>query len=148
MSRILAQGLAQIFNPPSFNPLLWAGNQTRASTENQTTAVRFLTHCAIARTPKIFFHLTNMCLPCPRPESIYWKTIPCLEEFYILNKRSAGSSLAAQEVKDLAGLQLWYRPQVQWGFNSWPGNFHMLWMWPKKSGGRGRKSDNWLTEIV
>ena len=38
----------------------------------------------------------------------------------------------AQQVKDLAlslqwlGLLLWHR------FNTWPGNFHMLWVQPKK----------------
>ena len=31
-----------------------------------------------------------------------------------------------QPVKDLALLQL------QHGFNLWPRNFHMLWVWPKK----------------
>ena len=43
-----------------------------------------------------------------------------------------GSSLMAQRVKDLAlalqrlRLLLWY------GFDPWPRNFHMLWVWPKK----------------
>lgn len=36
-----------------------------------------------------------------------------------------GSSLVAQWAKDLASL-LWYR------FHPWPGNFHMVWVWPEK----------------
>lgn len=36
------------------------------------------------------------------------------------------NSLMAQQVKDLAFSLLWN------GFNLWPGNFHMLWAWPKE----------------
>ena len=32
--------------------------------------------------------------------------------------------------KDLAALQLWRRSQLWLGFHPWPGNFHMLKMWP------------------
>lgn len=31
-----------------------------------------------------------------------------------------------QWVKDLAFLQLWQRSQLRFGFNPWPGNYHML----------------------
>ena len=31
----------------------------------------------------------------------------------------------AQQVKDLTLLQLWYRSQLQLGFDPWPGNSHM-----------------------
>ena len=26
----------------------------------------------------------------------------------------------------------WLGPLLQHGFDSWPGNFYMLWIWPKK----------------
>ena len=29
-------------------------------------------------------------------------------------------------------LQLWCRSQLLLGFDLWPGNFHMPWVWPKK----------------
>lgn len=38
----------------------------------------------------------------------------------------------AQRVKDPALLQLWHRSQLQLGFHTWPRNFHMPCMWPKK----------------
>ena len=38
----------------------------------------------------------------------------------------------AQWVKDLALLQLWCSSQMWLGFDPWPWNFHMLWVWPKK----------------
>ena len=34
------------------------------------------------------------------------------------------------ELKDPALPQLWWRLQVQLGFNPWPGNFHMLQVQP------------------
>ena len=37
-----------------------------------------------------------------------------------------------QWVKDPALLQLQCRSQLWLGFSPWPGNFHMLWMQPKK----------------
>ena len=37
-----------------------------------------------------------------------------------------GHSLEAPLVKDLASLLLWR------GFDPWPGNFHMPWVWQKK----------------
>ena len=37
-----------------------------------------------------------------------------------------------QWVKDLVLLQLWHRLQLQLEFDPWPGNFHMLQVWPKK----------------
>ena len=40
--------------------------------------------------------------------------------------RQSGSSLVAQRVKYPALPPLWC------GFDAWPGNFHMLWVWPKK----------------
>ena len=38
----------------------------------------------------------------------------------------------AQWVKDLAFLQLWCGLQLLLRFNSWSGNFHKLWVQPKK----------------
>ena len=38
-----------------------------------------------------------------------------------------------QWVKNLALLQLWCKSQLWLKFNPWPRNFHMLWMWPKKT---------------
>ena len=38
----------------------------------------------------------------------------------------------AQQVKDLALLQLWHRLQLQLGYNAWPGNVHRLRVWLKK----------------
>ena len=38
----------------------------------------------------------------------------------------------AQWVKDLVLLQLWRRSQLQLGFSSCPGNFHVLQVWLKK----------------
>ena len=32
----------------------------------------------------------------------------------------------------LALLHLWYGSQMWLGFNPWPRNFHMPWVWPKK----------------
>ena len=40
--------------------------------------------------------------------------------------KDEGSSLVAQQVKDPALSLLWHR------FDPWPGNFRMLWAWPKK----------------
>ena len=37
-----------------------------------------------------------------------------------------------QWVKDLVLLQLWCWLQLRLRFDPWPGNFHMLWVWPKK----------------
>ena len=49
------------------------------------------------------------------------------------HKKTYGwSSLVAQWVKDplVSLLRFWSLP---WhGFNPWPGNFHMPWMWPKR----------------
>ena len=36
-----------------------------------------------------------------------------------------------RQIKDLALLQQWRKPQMQLGFDPWPGNFHILWIWPK-----------------
>ena len=40
-------------NTGSLNLLCWAWNQTDASRVTQATAVRFLTHCAAAGTPRV-----------------------------------------------------------------------------------------------
>ena len=42
------------------------------------------------------------------------------------------SSPVAQWVKDLALSRQRVRSLLWHGFNSWPGNFYMLWVWPKK----------------
>ena len=50
-----------------------------------------------------------------------------------------GSSLAAQPVKDLA-LSLQQLRSLPWyGFNPWAGNFHMLWVRPKKKKKNNRR---------
>ena len=38
----------------------------------------------------------------------------------------------AQWIKDLVLVQLWCRLQLWLGFDPWPGNVHMPWVWPKK----------------
>lgn len=43
-----------------------------------------------------------------------------------------GSSLAVQQVRDVALLHLWHKPQIWCRFNPWSKNFHALWVWPKK----------------
>ena len=40
--------------------------------------------------------------------------------------KMTGSSQVAQQVKDLALSLLWHQ------FDPWPGNFCMLWVWPKQ----------------
>ena len=40
--------------------------------------------------------------------------------------KKSWSSLVALWLKDPASSLLWHR------FHLWPGNFHMLWVWPKK----------------
>ena len=40
-----------------------------------------------------------------------------------------------QQLKDAVLLQLWCKLQLQLGFYPSPGNFHMLWVQPKKGGG-------------
>ena len=40
-------------------------------------------------------------------------------------RKRSGSSQMAEWVKDSALLQLWYRLQLQCGFDPWPRNFHM-----------------------
>ena len=42
------------------------------------------------------------------------------------------SSLVAQRVKDLALSLMWLWLLLWCGFDPWPGNFHVLWAWPKK----------------
>ena len=56
---------------------------------------------------------------------------------------SLGNSLVAQWVKDLVLPQLWHRLQLQHGFDSWPGNFHMPWAWPKNE---KTKQKQWRSE--
>ena len=40
--------------------------------------------------------------------------------------RKEGVPTVAQWVKDVVLLQLWYRSQLQLGFDPWPVNFHMV----------------------
>lgn len=47
-------------------------------------------------------------------------------------KPELGVSAAAQWVKDPALLQLWSRSQLQLRFDTWPENFHMPPVGPKK----------------
>ena len=51
---------------------------------------------------------------------------------YLKPTQLSGVPAVAQWVKDLALLQLWRRLQLWLGFDSWPGNFYMPWVWPKK----------------
>jgi len=48
-----------------------------------------------------------------------------------------GSSLVAKWVKDPAMSQQWLRWLLWCGLDRWPGDFHMLWVWPKKKSGEG-----------
>ena len=47
------------------------------------------------------------------------------------NHGNLGISHVVQQVKDPALPQQWHQLQPQRGFNPQPGNFHMLWAWPK-----------------
>ena len=49
----------------------------------------------------------------------------------------------AQWVKDLGLPQLWHCPQLWLGFDSWLGNFHMLWVWLKKKNKESEKFLMW-----
>ena len=59
----------------------------------------------------------------------------------------AGSSLVAQQVKDLAlplkRLGLLLRRAE---FHPWPGNFHMPQAWPKKKEKKKRRKDGWMSK--
>ena len=59
------------------------------------------------------------------------------------------SSLVAQQVKDLA-LSVQHLGSLLWnGFDPWPGNFHMSWMWPppKKKKTESKRSSALLSMI-
>ena len=49
-------------------------------------------------------------------------------------KGESRSSLVAQQVNDHRLLLLWLRSLLRHGFNPWPRNFFMLWVWPKYKG--------------
>jgi len=51
-------------------------------------------------------------------------------------------SLVVQQVKDPALPQLWSRLQLRLGFDPWPGNFHMLWAWPKQRNTQNTSEQN------
>ena len=64
---------------------------------------------------------------------IYWKTV----EFWEVGPRwysetQLGSSLVVQQVKDPVLSLLWLVSPLWHGFDPWPRNFHILWVWPKK----------------
>ena len=62
-----------------------------------------------------------------------WKLIPLSKkEEILLKKIKCGVPTVAQGTKALAMLQLWHGSQLQLRFNSWSGNFHMLWVRKKK----------------
>ena len=44
-----------------------------------------------------------------------------------------------QWVKDLVLPWLWHRSQLWLGFSLWPGNFHMLWLWPQNPSPKTKK---------
>ena len=50
----------------------------------------------------------------------------------------------AQQVKDPVLPQPWCKSQLQLGFNHWPGNFHMSWVWPKKKKKKKVPSKKWI----
>ena len=64
----------------------------------------------------------------------------CLQSFNCSSLRweQARSSLVAQCVKDLVLLLLWH------GFDPWPGNVYMLWMWPKKKKKKTQVGSSWV----
>ena len=47
------------------------------------------------------------------------------------NARIIGVPTVAQWFKGPVSLQLWFKSQAQLKFSTWPGNFHMLPVWPK-----------------
>ena len=49
-------------------------------------------------------------------------------------------------VKDLAWLQMWRRSQLQLGFDSLPGNFHMLWVQLEKKKKKKREREREYTK--
>ena len=54
---------------------------------------------------------------------------------FFLFKTLSRVPLVVQQVRDPPLLQLWgmqLQPLPQLGFSSWPGNFHMLGVWPKE----------------
>ena len=57
-----------------------------------------------------------------------------------------GSSPVAQWVKDPVLLQLWCRLQLWWGFDPWPGIFHMLQVWSKKKK-KKKEFQLWFREL-
>ena len=52
--------------------------------------------------------------------------------YYLAIKRNGGSSLAAQQVKDLVLSLQWPRSLLWLGFDTWPRNFHTQQARPKK----------------
>ena len=52
--------------------------------------------------------------------------------FFDQLKKDYWSSLVAQQVKDLALSLLWYWLLLWYGFDPWPGNFHMPHVHPNK----------------
>ena len=46
--------------------------------------------------------------------------------------KKKGVPVVAQWVKDMVLPQLWCWSKLQLRFSPWPGNFHMLWVQPKK----------------
>ena len=67
----------------------------------------------------------------------YMKTM--LIVFGIGLRRTDRTSLVVQCVKDPALSLLWLRSLLWREFDPWPGNFHMLQIWPKKKKRRNKR---------
>ena len=63
----------------------------------------------------------------------FTKIWPNIFENQTVKNNRLGSSLVAQQAKDLPLSLLWLGLQLWHGFNPWPRNFHMPWAWPKEN---------------
>ena len=52
-----------------------------------------------------------------------------------------------QWVKELVLSQLWHSLQLWLGFDPWPGNFHILRVWPKTPPPEQKKTPKWFKEM-
>ena len=55
-----------------------------------------------------------------------------LKIWWYLCSSTGSTSGPVQQVKNLVLPQLWCRSQLQPGFDPWPRNFHIVWVWKKK----------------
>ena len=93
-------------------------------------------HITFLNTWFQWFFLFSMNFLIHRFPPLYWSFLlafkyPVISS--ILKKKFlCWNSLVAQWVKDPALSLQWLRLLLRHGFSPWPGNIHMLWVWPKK----------------